>query len=1144
MKRFTMILALLLMAVMPMMAERVTPETARKVATTFLNNNGAKTAQLTDLSKEAGFTNLYIFNGNPGFVVMAADDRVQPILGYSLTGVFIAEDMPENVRGWLQSYNDEIQYALDNKMRATAETSKLWEELAKGKDNVAKATTVVAPLIQTQWNQNGYGNVYLFNNLCPSVASGGHGGHAFTGCVATAMAQIMKYWGYPSKGIGSHSYLWNETELSADFNSTYYDWNHMTNTYSNTSTNEEKHAVDLLMYHCGVSVDMNYGGNGSSASTYNVMFALQTYFNYVSSMHYESKEDYSDSDWIAMVKAELNEDRPLQYRGSGEGGHSFVCDGYNSDNYFHFNWGWAGSCDGYYSLNDLTTINPGTGGGNGSYTNDQAAIFGIQPVQCAASDPTNLTYTLNGLQEITLTWTPANDAVSYNIYRNNFLVGSSNNCSYSETAPFGTNVYYVRSIDANEIMSLSSNTVTVSIGYLTPIVDDLKATYSGNSISLTWSAPEWCYPETPSSTLTYGTQSNSGYYYSFGTNLMYWGHRHLTENLSTYQGLRLYSVDFHVNDPGAYELCIFEGTTTNSGYTVPVSQVYSQPISVTTSGWNTINLAEPYYINSTQDLWIFMHNTESFDNLQLHLCSAEGDNGVYYSGNPSSYTFNNASGYAFLVKAYLTDGTYTYNLYQDGTRIASNLTDTSYSGTTLNDNAANQFVVKTNYYGGESESNIVGFAKGVASLNSLEMTSNDKMTLTENSKLTVSGDVINTNPDNLILENGAQLIHNSANVHATVKKNISGYTSDEDGWYFISSPVIESITPSENNGFLNGEIGQGNNTYDLYYYDEPNQLWKNYESQTFTIENQKGYLYANGETDGTTLQFAGTLSPSNESITINNLSHNATTLNGFNLVGNPFACNATVDKDYYIVDGPNVSIPETGHVIAPCEGVFVQVSENDASVTFTKAVSAKGAKSTDCIDIVVMQNKTTIDRARVRFGDGEGLEKFNLKGQHTQISFQQNKQDFAVVYAKAQNEMPVNFKASENGTYTISMESKNFDLDYLHLIDNLTGNDVDLLVTPSYTFEAKTNDYASRFKLMFASVCEDADSDNENFAFINNGNIVVNQKGTLQIVDVMGRVVNFGDAKHCVSTNGLAPDVYILRLITADGVKTQKIVVE
>ena len=153
-----MILALVLMVAMPMMAERVTPETAQKVAKTFLNNNGAKAAQLTDLTKAAGFPNLYIFTAEQGFVVMAADDCVQPILGYSLTGHFRTENMPTNVSGWLQGYNDEIQYAIDNQMKATAETAKLWKDLIDGDTKAGRATPVVDNLLTTLWDQDPYYN--------------------------------------------------------------------------------------------------------------------------------------------------------------------------------------------------------------------------------------------------------------------------------------------------------------------------------------------------------------------------------------------------------------------------------------------------------------------------------------------------------------------------------------------------------------------------------------------------------------------------------------------------------------------------------------------------------------------------------------------------------------------------------------------------------------------------------------------------------------------------------------------------------------------------------------------------------------------------------------------------------------------------
>ena len=176
------------------------------------------------------------------------------------------------------------------------------------------------------------------------------------------------------------------------------------------------------------------------------------------------------------------------------------------------------------------------------------------------------------------------------------------------------------------------------------------------------------------------------------------------------------------------------------------------------------------------------------------------------------------------------------------------------------------------------------------------------------------------------------------------------------------------------------------------------------------------------------------------------------------------------------------------------------------------------------------------------------MEKFGLDNLHTQISLWQNGQKFAVAYVNGWDELPVLFKASQDGTYSLSMENNGFELNYLHLIDNMTGNDVDLLATPSYTFEAKTTDYASRFRLVFAPNCEDAVGDNAPFAYVSNGEIVingVNNNATLQIVDITGRViVSVGGHTRCVPTAGIPAGVYVLRLINSDGVKTQKIVIE
>ncbi len=1059
MKRLTIIAALLLMA-MPMMAERVTPETARKVATTFLNNNGAKAAQLTDLSKSAGFQNLYIFTADEGFVVMAADDCVQPILGYALDGFFPADDMPANVSSWLQGYNDEIQYAIDHQLEATAETVQLWKDLIEGNSKAARATIVVDPLIQTKWNQNKY-----YNDLCPAISSGPNG-HAYTGCVATAMAQILKYWEYPSHGIGSHSYEWNNQTFSADFGATTYDWDNM-NLYYNyyyddngtfqwlsTPTSVQIEAVATLMYHCGVSVNMKYrGSGGSSATTADVVYALKNYFNYSSNIAYKTKSDYED-EWISMVKAELDANRPLQYRGQDSGGgHSFVCDGYDSDDYFHFNWGWSGAYDGYFSLDNLDTgANNQSGQGNGVYTDNQAAIFGIQPSQCLASEPLNLTYTLTGLQDVILDWTAANGAVSYNIYHNNSYVGNSATNSYTETMPLGTNVYYVRSVDANGDLSLSSNPVTIIVEYPTPIVDDLEATLSGNNANLNWTAPEWCYPEMPSATLTYGTQTTNGYLFLW-TNSMYWGHRHLAENISAYNGLRLYSVDFYVNNTGTYEVLLYEGTTTNYN-TIPMTQVYSQSVSVTSTGWNNIDLTQPYYINGNQDLWVFIHNSDHYDIFFVYLCSAEGNEGVYLTQDPTWSTSNTSTGKAFLIKAHLTDGIYTYNLYQDGTQIAEDLNQTTYNAT-LSNNSTNLFTVKTNYYGGETEaSNKIGFAKGNASIATLSLIDNDKMTITADSKLTVSGTLSDVDTSNLILENGAQLVNNSNGVKATVKKSINAYTQN-GGWYLLASPILDSITPTVDNGLFA-------NNHDLYTFDQSEEFeWRNYAAQSFDIGNKTGYLFANS--GNPTLTFTGTLA-ANVNPTPLAYDVNAS-CKGFNLIGNPYPCNAYVDRSFYVLDSEGSNFTLGSGPIPPCAAILVQAQGNGEHVTFSKTASKNEPNITFSVVKADTKDNAILDKVRISFNEANQLAKYSMLGQGSRLYIPQNGQNLAVACAVEQREMPINFKAAHDGTYTLMFEKEDLELKSLHLIDNLTGDVIDLLAMPSYTFEAKTTDPVERFKI-------------------------------------------------------------------------------
>ena len=711
MKRF--LFSLVLMAILPAMAfaEHVEPVRAQKAAKTFLSNNDVKSAQLTDVAPAAGFTNLYIFNANPGFVVMAADDRVQPILGYSLTGTFVTDDMPDNVRGWLQGYDDEIQAAIDHRMSASSETTQKWHDLENGV-NGPRAVTVVAPLIQTRWNQNKY-----YNDLCPLVSDGPNG-HAYTGCVATAMAQIMKYHNYPSHGIGTHSYTWQDQTLSADFGATTYDWANMNLYYEyyfddnggyhglSAPSSAQLAAIATLMYHCGVSVDMIYGGNstsGSSAITAFVADALKTYFNYSPDIEFRQKNSFEDEEWKTMVKAELDAARPLQYSGrSGSSGHSFVCDGYNNADYFHFNWGWSGNYDGYFSLDNLDTgANNQSGQGNGVYTYEQAAIFGIQPVQCAASEPTGLACSLSGTQSVTLTWTAANGAASYNVYRNNNYIGNTTTPTFTEDAPFGTDVYFVRSVDASGNLSLSSNSVTVTIANPFPVVTDLAATATGNDVQLTWTAPAWCYPTTPSATLNYG---EGPVYYSWTS--VYYAHRHLAADLAQYTGKAVYKVSTFIQYPGTYSVYVYTKSTQN-GQPDPNSLVFSAlGVPVTTSNaWYDFDLTSPAILTGTDDLWVVMKQENTGQTYPVPSFNlTEHNTNAFYVGSSPTYLYDANSNYncAWLINAYLTDGTYTYNLYRDGTALANDISNTQYTDSNLPDGTYSYYVT-TNYYGGVTE---------------------------------------------------------------------------------------------------------------------------------------------------------------------------------------------------------------------------------------------------------------------------------------------------------------------------------------------------------------------------------------------------------------------------------------------------------
>ena len=1147
MKRIS-ILTVLLLATLSLFAERVTPETARKVATTFLNNNGAKTAQLTDLTKVAGFQNLYIFTAEQGFVVMAADDRVKPILGYSLTGKFVAEGMPENVRGWLQGYSDQIQDVINLNLDGDKSAQQEWQDLKEGKAFKDDPVVVVGPLLTTQWDQDS-----PYNNLCPSGT--------VTGCVATAMAQVMKYWNYPSSGIGSHSYDHaTYGTQSANFGTTTYDWVNMTNTYGGSSTAAEQLAVATLMYHCGVSVEMNYGTSSSGAVTAYVADALKTYFGYSSDVHHKSRSDYDDDDeWIALLKADLDLHRPIQYHGNnnGSGGHSFVFDGYRTDNYFHINWGWSGNCDAYYLINSL---NPGPGGiGSGShgiYNDNQGAILGIHPSP-NNHIPTNLTRSILGLRTVTLNWDATAGISSYNIYRNNLLIGNTTSTTFTETAPFGTNNYYVRSVDASSELSLPSNIVTAIIHYQMPIVNDLQVTLSSGNGNLSWTAPDWCYPETPTATLTYG----DGNLYSL-TTTKYWAHRYPSSTIVSHANKALYKVSFYAYESGTYNCYIYKGSTVSeiNGAYQPNVLLTSKTVNVpTTNSWVDIDLDIITLIDDQvdiqNDIWVVMNDPDNGNNgrYAAALCNYSDANNqgnywqVYTSGSTIGYGQN--SNIAWLIKAYLTDGTYTYHLYDNGVSVADDIATTSYTVTTSTTNTAHQYTVKTNYYNGETAaSNMAGLTLGTAELTNLNLSANDKMTVTENAKLTVTGTLTNTTAANLVIENGAQLYTESAGVKATVKKDITGYGNDNSvkhGWNLIALPITENYAPA---------APMTSNTYDLYRLNPATTKWENYKpgnaASGFDLVNGRGYLYANS--NDVTLEFAGTVKPYSIG------SNTVPLVAGWNLVGNPYTFNVYSNKSFYKIgtdgEGHNViTVSTADDAIAPCRGIVVK-STNTDPIAFTAAPVSWATGDQRNLNFVLTQqkvtrdgvNETIVDNAIVSFNEGAELEKFYFGESNANLYIPQGQEEYAIVYSDKQSELPINFKAYENGEYTLTVTSPlTSQFSVLNLIDNLTGTTIDLLQTPSYTFEAKTSDYAARFRLIFNE--NENQNENDDFAFINNGEIIVNGTGTLQIFDALGREIikkDLSTLNSKLSTLNFKPGVYILRTVNGNEVKTKKIIIK
>ncbi|MFO7614809.1 MAG: C10 family peptidase [Bacteroidales bacterium] len=371
---FAAILLLTLSLNLP--AETITSDEAKKIASNFLhltmkkygNIDEAAGIRLADpyVYKSGDHPVFYAFDTDPGFILISAEDGFTPILGYSFQGRFEFENAPPHYKGFILNYAEQIIHVRENNLEPLPEWDAAWNELRS--DNLTQVHVTrerdVSPLLSSTWDQG-----YPYNILCPPDPNGPNG-YVWVGCVATAMAQIMYYWRYPETGTSQHCYTPGNSSYGmqcANFSQTQYAFDGMINSIDNR--NPQPNAE--LQYHCAVSVNMSFGPNGSGSYSFIVPDRLNLYWRY-NNAQYREKQNYSTPGWINLLKADIDQGYPLYYSGfnSSQGGHAFVCDGYQGD-YFHFNFGWSGSGNGFYTLSNV-----------GGFSQGQACVRNFVP-----SDP-------------------------------------------------------------------------------------------------------------------------------------------------------------------------------------------------------------------------------------------------------------------------------------------------------------------------------------------------------------------------------------------------------------------------------------------------------------------------------------------------------------------------------------------------------------------------------------------------------------------------------------------------------------------------------------------------------------------------------------------------------------------------------------
>ena len=1045
MKRVLLFLAVLIGFSTFLNGNPVDKETAKNIgakylkASTEMKNVDANNLEfVTAYTMSDGADAFYVFNTESGFVIVAADDCATPILGYSTEGQFVTDDIPVAMQEYLNDFVEQIEYGIKHETYKDEKTIRQWQLVkTTGKTNENRNAKVVAPLLATTWGQSPN-----YNAKCPSNSDG----QAITGCVATAMGQIMKYWNKPTQGTGEHTYTPpGYSEQTVNFGATTYDWANMPNalpTTTVTPTTTEIDAVATLLYHCGVAVDMEYGRKSSGANSLVVPDAMKNYFNY-SYASYDYRQHYTDEIWLKKVKASLESTPPCPVYYSGQnvladGGHAFVCDGYDADDKLHINWGWRGSSNGYFPVSALNA-------GSAQYNKRNLGIFNLHPndvtveasyvITASSCDNTYGSVSISGTSpysigtEVTVTAT-ANSGYSFLYWTENGLVVSTD-------ASYSFNAEYPRDLVAQ----------FADESTLCEIVFNLQCTYG-----IGWFANYLVvdYPNTIQEHFTL----KDGYNASFtrkvvnGSNI----------GLSWIQGLYNEIAEFFIMNTD--NKVLYENTNIIS------------------------NFSDTYTVNVT------------------------GGTIKYYFTGAVDNKWSEANNWISKVKP-------------------SALSDVVIKATAIIDEDAT-----------------------VASLTLDQYT----VSYIDNSTLTVTGAITQLTEGRLAIVDGGQLVQSNSNVSAFVEKQITEWATEPtvNGWNAISSPV--NAVSFDDIMYLT------TSTYNVYRYNEATSMWENSLNNNALysfdeLENGRGYIYR--KSDDKSLLFYGILNVSNVEYQLS-YTPAAGDLAGFHLIGNPYShnikkgveiANTYLETGFYSLKSDGTWEAGTDNVteITPCQAVLVQAKNN---VTDEKLVISDGfskgseIENYDFITISVSNNKHQ-DVTHAIFNDGkQGLSKIDHQNEEIQkVYIHFGDKDYAVAeMSKSTTMFDVNFKAQTIGEYTLTIDYQG-DIDYLHLLDKFTGEDIDMLVEDEYRFVAAPQDRDDRFVVRLDNISENA-VNSDIFVYQSNDGIVIQGTGVLQIFDVMGRLVEAMDVNdnETISTTTMPTGVYIFKL-TGDTVRTQKVVI-